>query len=79
MADDHISTQSVVYRIAGMEHALVRKDVVYLTTEAGPLAMDLYAPSDVGGRSQLPAVVLVTGYNDVGYEKMLHVGGGRSE
>ncbi len=43
MADDHISKQSAVYRIAGMEHALVRKDVVYRTTDAGPLTMDVYA------------------------------------
>jgi hypothetical protein len=73
MADDHISKQSAVYRIAGMEHAVVRKDVIYLTTDAGPLTMDVYAPAELIARSPLPAVVLVAGYNDIGYEKMLGV------
>ncbi len=71
MADDHISKRSAVYTIAGMEHAVVRKDVVYLTTDAGPLTMDVYFPAELIARSPLPAVVLVAGYNDIGYEKML--------
>jgi hypothetical protein len=35
--------------------------------------MDLYCPADAPSGTRLPAVVLVTGYNDVGYEKMLGV------
>jgi hypothetical protein len=56
-----------------MERAAVRKDVAYRATAAGPLTMDVYAPADAADRARLPAVVLVAGYNDVGYEKMLGV------
>ena len=71
MPEDHISQKRAVYRIAGMERALVRKDVVYRTTDAGPLTLDLYSPADVSEGACLPAVILAAGYNDVGYEKML--------
>lgn len=71
MADDHISKKCAVYRIPGMERAAVRKDVVYRTTATGPLTMDVYAPPDAAGGARPPAVVLVAGYHDVGYEKML--------
>jgi hypothetical protein len=73
MPQDHISQKRAVYRIAGMERAIVRKDVVYRTTDAGPLTMDLYYPADTAAGRRLPAVVLVAGYNDTGYEKMLGV------
>ncbi len=33
--------------------------------------MDVYAPAKRIAGSPLPAVVLVAGYSDVGYEKML--------
>ena len=72
MPEDHISQQRAVYRIAGMERALVRKDIVYRTTDAGPLTLDLYSPADAADDAT-PAVILVAGYNDVGYEKMLGV------
>jgi len=70
MADEHISKRRAVYSIAGMERAAIRKDVVYRTTGAGPLTLDLYAPADAPSGAQLPAVVLVAGYNDVGFEKV---------
>lgn len=73
MPQDHISQKRAVYRIAGMEHAIVRKDVVYRTTNAGPLTMDLYYPAATPGGARLPAVVLVAGYNDIGYEKVFGV------
>jgi hypothetical protein len=70
---DHISKKRAVYSIAGMEHAAIRKDFVYRTADAGALTMDLYYPADVTRGERLPAVVLVAGYNDVGYEQMLGV------
>jgi hypothetical protein len=73
MSEDHISQQRAVYRIAGMERAIVRKDVVYRTTVEGPLTLDLYRPADAAAGTRPPVVVLVAGYNDVGYEKMLGV------
>jgi acetyl esterase/lipase len=71
LPDDHISKKRAVYSIPGMDRAVVRKDVVYRTTDAGPLTMDLYYPEEVASGARLPAVVFVAGYNDVGYEKML--------
>ena len=71
MAQDHISQKRVVHRIAGMERAGVRKDVAYRTTDAGPLTMDIYYPADFTADLRLPAVIIVAGYNDVGFEKML--------
>jgi acetyl esterase/lipase len=73
MSPEHISQKRAVYTIAGMQRAVVRKDVVYRTTDDGPLTMDLYVPADAPRGTRLPAVVLVGGYNDVGYEKMLGV------
>jgi hypothetical protein len=73
MSQDHISQKRAVHRIAGMERAAVRKDLVYRTTGAGPLTMDVYSPPGLPAGARLPAVVLVAGYNDVGYEKMLGV------
>ena len=73
MSQDHISQKRAVHRIAGMERASVRKNVIYRTTDAGPLTMDVYAPPEVADGARLPAVVLVAGYNDAGYEKMLGV------
>jgi hypothetical protein len=61
MPQDHISQKRAVYDIAGMERAIVRKDVVYRTTDAGPLTMDLYYPADAAAGRRLPAVVLVAG------------------
>lgn len=68
---DHLSTKRAVYSIAGMEGAVVKRDLAYRTTEAGPLTLDIYYPADVAAETKLPAVVFVAGYNDVGYEKRL--------
>jgi len=68
---DHLSMKRAVYRIAGMESAVVKRDHVYRTAESGPLTMDVYHPADTTAETMLPAVVFVAGYNDVGYEKML--------
>ena len=73
MSQDHISQKRAVYAIAGMERAAVRKDVIYRSTDAGPLTMDVYSPADAADSAGLPVVVLVAGYSDVGYEKMLGV------
>jgi hypothetical protein len=73
MSQEHISQKRAVYTIAGTERAVVRKEVVYRTTDDGPLTMDLYRAADAPRGTRLPAVVLVAGYNDVGYEKMLGV------
>jgi hypothetical protein len=68
MANPNIAARRAVYEIPGMDRVTVRKDVIYRTTDAGPLTMDVRAPA--GADAPLPAVVLVLGYNDVGFEKV---------
>jgi hypothetical protein len=51
MSPDHISLQRAVYSITGMERAAVRKDLVYRTTEAGPLTMDVNVPASYWSRA----------------------------
>jgi len=70
-ARDHISRRRLVYQIPGMEAVNVRQDVEYHLTGAGPLTLDLYQPRDAHNGSRLPAVVLVSGYSDVGVQKAL--------
>jgi hypothetical protein len=68
---DHISRKVVVYRIPGMDDVLVRPDVVYRTTDAGALTMDLYYPPDGERGARRPAVVIVAGYSDLGVQSKL--------
>ena len=68
---EEIAKKEVVFRVAGMESAAVRRDVEFRAADGGALAMDLYLPSDARPGTRLPAVVLVVGYPDPGYEKFL--------
>jgi hypothetical protein len=65
-----MTTKPVVYRIAEMDAVRVRRDVVYQTTEAGVLTMDLYYPPDAKSQAA-PAVIIIAGYPDAGFERML--------
>jgi acetyl esterase/lipase len=49
----------------------VQRDVELAASDAGILTIDVYSPSIVTGTSALPAVVLVHGYPDSGFEKIL--------
>jgi hypothetical protein len=66
-----ITMKKLVLDTAGADAVTVRRDVEYRVTDAGPLAMDLYYPSDAASGARLPAVVLVGGYRDVGVPLML--------
>jgi len=68
---DQISKRRVVYTIPGMEAVPVRRDEQYRVTAAGPLTMDLYYPLDSQAGARTPAVIFVTGFSDLGAEKML--------
>ena len=65
---DHISKKEVVYRIPGMDGVKVLRDVEYGGGDAGVLTMDIYYPPDFQSGARLPAVVVVAGYPDVGFE-----------
>ena len=66
-----IARTMVVYRIPGMENVPVRREVEYRKSEAGALAMDLYYPPDLQSGARAPAVIIVAGYRDPGFEAML--------
>jgi hypothetical protein len=65
---DHISKRRVVYSIPGMEDVDVRRDVQYRASDAGGLTMDIYYPPGSKSGARTPAVVIVAGYPDAGFE-----------
>src|ERR1051325_6254762 len=52
---------SVVYRVPGMEKALVRAGVVFDSSTAPPLALDAYIPRGLRKGERRPAIVFVSG------------------
>ncbi len=68
---DHISRKTVLCRLPGDEGVTVRRDVVYASPGRADLTMDLYLPPGKKGDTLPPAVVLVAGYPDPGYERFL--------
>jgi len=66
---DHISKRTVVYRRPGVDAVRVRRDEPFGATESGVLAMDLYYPPDSTAAVPLPAVIIVGGFPDAGYQK----------
>lgn len=65
---DHVSKKTAVYKIPGMDAVKVRRDVEYGTTGAGALTLDIYYPPDSESGTRAPAVVVVAGFPDAGYE-----------
>ena len=59
-----IAAKTVVHAIEGMDAVRVERDVAY----AGDLTMDVYSPQD---GPDAPAVVIVEGYADPGFEKFV--------
>ncbi|MEK6304568.1 MAG: alpha/beta hydrolase [Acidobacteriota bacterium] len=66
-----ITKKRVVYQIPGMDAVTIRRDVQYRTTDGGALTLDIYHPPGWKGGERIPAVVFVSGYSDVGFQKML--------
>ena len=56
-----IAMKKVVYRIPGMESAVVRRDAPFGTGADG-VTMDRYYPLDAAHGARLPAVIVVLGY-----------------
>ena len=63
-----ISKKKVVYEMPGMDAVTIRRDVEYRETDAGALTMDIYYPPDWKSGARTPAVVIVAGYPDLGFE-----------
>jgi hypothetical protein len=66
-----ISKKRVVYTMPGLEAVKVRRDEAYRATDAGTHTIDLYYPPDSTSETRTPAVVFVTGFSDLGAQKMI--------
>jgi hypothetical protein len=58
---------NVVYTLPDMSRVNVRRDIPF----ASELLMDVYRPPDVADDAPLPAVILVAGYPDPGFQRKL--------
>jgi len=63
-SEHDVTAQELVVSVPGMERVRVQKDVPYLRTATGSLALDLYYPSDFREGSRRPAVVFINGIGD---------------
>jgi hypothetical protein len=68
---DHISKKRVVYTIPGVDAVTVRRDEAYRAADGNALTMDLYYPPRPKSGARTPAVIFVTGFSDVGAQRML--------
>jgi fermentation-respiration switch protein FrsA (DUF1100 family) len=67
-----VSTRKpIVYKLEGMDAVTVRRDIEYAVADSGPLTMDLYLPPDTTPDQPRPAIVFVTGFSDVGAQKII--------
>ena len=58
----------MVYPLPDADQTVVRPGVEYAHPDSGPLTLDVYMPARGHSSIALPAIVLVAGYSDVGYE-----------
>lgn len=68
---EQVATKTVVYRLPGMTGVPVRRDVAYRMTNTGPLTLDIYYPSDFKSGARRPAVIIVAGYPDPGFQRVV--------
>ena len=66
-----ISKKRVVYTMPGVDAVKVRRDEAYRATDAGTHTIDLYYPPDSTTETRTPAVIFVTGFSDLGAQKMI--------
>lgn len=65
---DHISKRTVVFSLRGADDVRVRRDVEYGPGDPRALTMDVYHPPDWRPGTRTPAVVIVAGFPDPGFE-----------
>jgi DNA-binding beta-propeller fold protein YncE len=68
---DHISKKRVVYEMSGFDAVTMRRDVEFRAADAGALTMDVYHPPDSTRGARIPAVVIVAGFPDGGFQAKL--------
>jgi hypothetical protein len=64
----HLSEIPMVYPAPEPDQIVLASGIEYRRTETGPLTLDVYAPARRAPAVALPAIVLVAGFSDLGYE-----------
>jgi hypothetical protein len=67
----HMTKKRVVYDMPGTDAVVVRKDLEFRAADGDVLAMDLYCPSGPQTGTRAPLVIIVAGYPDAGFQKVL--------
>ncbi len=71
MNPNPITRQPVLYSLPTAEAVHVQSDVAFPGADGEALSLDVYRPAGSDAHSRLPVVVMVHGYPDPGFEKML--------
>jgi hypothetical protein len=66
-----IARKTIAYRVSGIEEVAVSCDIAFPGADGAPAALDVYLPPGAGSDPAPPAVVIVAGYPDPGFQKML--------
>lgn len=67
---DRFTRTAVAYQMPGTDRVAVQGDIQFRGADGSPLPMDVYLPPDLKNGDRRPAVVIVEGYPDPGFEKM---------
>ena len=68
---DPIWKKRVVYEMPGVNAVTTRPDVVFGARDGDALTMDIYYPPDFNGGASLPTVIIVAGFPDLGFQKIV--------
>ena len=66
-----ITKRRVVYKSPGEDAVTIRRDVEYRANDAGVQTMDIYYPPGSKSEARIPAVVFVSGFSDLGFQKVV--------
>ncbi|HEX4955502.1 MAG TPA: alpha/beta hydrolase [Thermoanaerobaculia bacterium] len=66
-----MARKRVLYQPPGLGQVRTRRDVEFAAEEGGELRLDLYTPAGAAPGARFPAVVLVAGYPDPGFERVM--------
>ena len=66
-----IAAKQVVYTMPRVCDAIARREIEFLAADGTALKMDVYHPPDSGLDTRAPLVVIIAGYPDAGFERIV--------
>lgn len=66
-----MTTRRLVYCAPGADAVAVQRDLAFAGSDGDPLAMDVYLPAGAARDARVPAVIMVHGYTDPGFQRLL--------